>query len=143
MKKKMNSFIRWKISNLLINESEFYFPESFIGIKSENENSIFAEIPGRKIYKVIDNNEESGIITIEDNDGAKFKLNQEDLTRALEESARANGWQTIQYPVGYLFTTSGTDLAKLSIYDGRLKSFLKDNKDNKKDKKEKNNKKKQ
>jgi len=116
----MQKFMEWKIKDLIHNDSEIYFNENFIGIRTENEP---VKLPGQKTYTVIDNDEDTNIVTLLDEDGNRYKFDQDELAKALAEDSQS-GFRALQYPVSYLLTTSGTDLSKLSIYDGRLKKFI-------------------
>lgn len=115
----MKNFIEWKINKALKSEGSEIYLENTISIRSENEEITF---PGRKVYQVIDNDEDNQLITLQaQDDESKYIINQNELSKALAEDAGAHGFQALQYPVGALLTTSGTDLGKLSIYDKRLR----------------------
>ena len=113
----MNTFTEWRIKSALNKDSEFYFTENFIGIRNQNE---MFKLPGNTIYTVIENDEQSNIVTLQNNEGEIFKFDQNELAKAMAEST-LTGFQTLQYPVGYMLSGNATDLAKLSIYDSRLK----------------------
>lgn len=118
----MNSFLEWKIKDLINTESEFYFTEQFIGIRTENEKQL--ELPGKTVYQIVDHDEESGNVIITDDQGERYKVKHSDLCKALAEDAGAHTFQVLQYPVGYVMATSSDSLSKLSIYDGRLKKLF-------------------
>jgi hypothetical protein len=111
--------MEWQIKSAINPDSEIYFNENFIGIK--NQNGSTENLPGQKTYKVIDNDYEENTVTLVDDEGNRYKFDQDELSKALAENTKANGFQALQYPCSYLITTSGTILPQLSIYDGRLK----------------------
>ena len=115
----MKNFVEWKIKKALCPDAEIYFMEStLIGLRHENDK---IALPGQKIYRVVDNDEAENTIVLTDQEGNRYKFDQDDLVKALAEDAGASGFQALQYPVGYLLTTSSDSLSKLSIYDPRLK----------------------
>ena len=116
----MKQFIEYVIDSHIADGSEIYFDENFIGIQHDRD---VTNLPGRKVYTVVKNDESADTVTLQDDDGHEYTFNQQDLARALAESSRANGFQALQYPVGYLVATSGTILKNLSIYDPRLKKI--------------------
>ena len=116
----MRNFIEWKIKKSLCTNAEIYFMENTLvgGIRHENDK---VALPGQKIYKVVDNDESENTVVLTDQEGNRYKFDQDDLVKALAEDSGANGFQALQYPVGYLLATSSDSLSKLSIYDPRLK----------------------
>lgn len=127
----MKTYNKWKIEKLLNHNSEIYFTESMLGIRHENES--LTELPGRVVYTVTDVDENEGTVVLMNPEGERFKFEQNELSKALAEDAGAEGFQALQYPVGYLLSTSSDALSKLSIFDGRLKKIFKKEKSNKKD----------
>lgn len=115
----MQNFIEWKIKKSLRPDTEIYFIENtLIGLRHENEKQA---LPGQTIYRVVDNDERDNTVVLTDQEGNRYKFDQNDLAKALAEDAGANGFQALQYPVGYLLATSSDSLSKLSIYDPRLR----------------------
>lgn len=115
----MKSFMEWQIKSAITTDSEIYFNESFIGIKQPSGQT--EQLPGQKTYKVIDNDEETNVVTLVDDEGKRYKFDQDELSKALAENSTLRGFSCLQYPVGYMLAGSATELPQLSIYDGRLK----------------------
>ncbi len=116
----MQNFNEWKIKTLLCPDAEIYFLENtMIGIRHEGATQTC--LPGKTVYKVVDNDEYDNTVVITDKEGNRYKFDQDDLAKALSEDAGATGFQALQYPVGYLLATSSDSLSKLSIYDPRLR----------------------
>jgi len=117
----MQNFIEWKIKQSLYPDTEIYFvAENTMvgGIRHENDK---IALPGQKIYRVVDNDQNDNTVVLTDQEGNRYKFDQDELAKALSEDAGSSGFQALQYPVGYLLTTSSDSLSKLSIYDPRLK----------------------
>ena len=116
----MQNFIGWKIKKSLYPDTEIYINENtIIGLRHENET---VTLPGQTIYRVIDNDEEENTVVLTDQDGKRYKFDQDELAKALAESSKMAGFQCLQYPKNYIINTSGTKLGELSIYDPRLRT---------------------
>lgn len=130
----MQNFNEWKIKDSFHPDTEIYFLENtMIGLRHEHEKTV--DLPGRTVYRVVDNDERDNTVVITDKEGNRYKFDQNDLARALAEDAGAHGFQALQYPVGYLMATSSDSLSQLSIYDPRLKDPQLREKSTKKNKK--------
>lgn len=116
----MKSFNRWQIEEALATPGSEFVSENTIAIRTEGQPDV---LPGRKIYTVIDSNDETGTVTLKDEDGKEFTCDHKTLARTMDEDSGPTGFQALQYPVGSILATAGTDLAKLSIYDARLKTI--------------------
>ncbi len=81
----MRSFVEYTIQSMLNKDSEFYC-ENILGVRTEGEP---IHLPGRKIYKVIDNDEEHNVVTIQDEDGKEYKFDQAELAKSMAEDAGA------------------------------------------------------
>jgi len=116
----MKKFLEWRIKDTFRPNSEIYFTEEFIGVKTQGGDTP-QSLPGQTIYKVIANDEETNIVTLVDDKGKEYNFDQDELSKALSENSTMRGFQVLQYPIGYIMAGSGTELSKLSIYDSRLK----------------------
>ncbi len=119
----MKKFLEWRIKDAFHPGSEIYFTEEFIGLRSEN-GSAPQKLPGQMIYKVTENDPETNIITLVDENGEEHKFDQDELAKALSENSTMRGFQALQYPIGYIMAGSATELSKLSLYDSRLKGKM-------------------
>lgn len=116
----MKNFKHWTISEALKNVDAEIYIEHDTMIRTEFANF---NLDGRTIYTVIGVDEEEDTVTIESQHGQKLTVDRETLSKALSEDAY-QGFQVMQYPLGAAFTSSGTQLANLSVYDPRLKKML-------------------
>ncbi len=117
----MQSFEMWQIEEALKTPGTEFLSENAFAIRTEGRPEQI--LPGSKIYKVKANDEAAGTVTLEDENGKEFTCNQADLARTMEEDSGPTGFQALQYPLGSILATAGTDLAKLAIYDARLKNM--------------------
>jgi hypothetical protein len=108
--------------------AEIYF-ENIISFRTENEN--IGTLPGKKIYTVVGNDEETNIVTLRDDEGKEYAFEHDVLAKAMLEDSTLSGFQVLQYPLGYVLASSSTELSNLSIYDPRLKDPYKKNKKDK------------
>jgi hypothetical protein len=115
----MKKFFEWQIKSAINNDSEILFKEDFIGLKSVGGTT--EKLPGQKVYKVIDTDEQENTVTLTDDEGKRYKFDQDELSAALAENSTMKGFQIMQYPIGYVMAGSATELPFLSIYDSRLK----------------------
>lgn len=122
----MKHFMEWQIKKALNKGSELYIRATEGDKFDENAvESDIALIEDEKIYTVVHENEEEETIVLQDEEGHTLELKKDDLATALakrvSENSTLRGFQALQYPVGYMMAGSATELAKLSIYDSRLK----------------------